>query len=95
VKVTDKDAFKGKVDCELWILPVNESELNPVGDERKEPNKDPFLPYPESGRSLLDFLPDIDLGGLFGFFGMFKKMIMYGCCGAIGLFFVAKSAGLV
>ena len=90
VRIMDKNDYKGKIECELWILPVNESELNPVGDERKEPNRDPFLPYPESGRSFLDFFPDINLGDLFGFFGMFKKMAMYGCCGCAGVFLVGK-----
>ena len=69
---------------------MNESELNPVGDERKEPNKDPFLPYPESGRSFLDFIPDIDLSGMFGFFGIIKMYLMYACCGCVASFLVAK-----
>ena len=95
VVVTDKGEMKGKIDCELWILPMNQSELNPVGEERKEPNKDPFLPYPESGRSLLDFFPDIDFGDMFGFFGMFKMYAMYGCCAMVGGYFVANKMGLV
>ena len=47
----------GSVTMELWILPVQDADMNPVGEERNEPNKEPFLEMPENGRSLADFMP--------------------------------------
>lgn len=46
----------GSVTMELWILPVNEADLNPVGEERNEPNKNPFLVLPEKGRDIMDVI---------------------------------------
>jgi len=46
----------GSITMELWILPVNEADLNPLGEERNEPNKNPFLVIPEKGRDMIDII---------------------------------------
>ena len=62
----------GKIFLEIWIIP--ECEVigsNVVGEERNDPNQNPFLPTPEEGRSMFDLMGllaglSFDLfGGLF------------------------------
>ncbi len=54
---------------------------NKVGEGRDEPNKDPFLEFPKSGRSLLDGLAFLGKIGDFlgGLYDKIFTMLKYGC----------------
>ncbi len=70
----DPGDSKGEMCISLNIIQKFEAEQDPVGEERNEPNKNPYLETPTAGRKIKDFLKGINLAFKFNFnlFGMFK-----------------------
>ncbi|KMZ89525.1 ferlin [Plasmodium vivax Brazil I] len=51
-----KNKVRGSVEVEACILPKAEAEVDPVGNGRDEPNKDPFLPPVMENRTYVDWV---------------------------------------
>ncbi|EUD66600.1 hypothetical protein C922_02921 [Plasmodium inui San Antonio 1] len=51
-----KNKVRGSVEVEACILPRAEAEVDPVGNGRDEPNKDPFLPPVTENRTYVDWV---------------------------------------
>ncbi|KNA02500.1 ferlin [Plasmodium vivax North Korean] len=51
-----KNKVRGSVEVEACILPKAEAEVDPVGNGRDEPNKDPFLPPVTENRTYVDWV---------------------------------------
>ncbi|ANQ05832.1 Uncharacterized protein PCOAH_00001550 [Plasmodium coatneyi] len=51
-----KNRVRGSVEVEACILPKAEAEVDPVGNGRDEPNKDPFLPPVTENRTYVDWV---------------------------------------
>ncbi|SBT74771.1 ferlin, putative [Plasmodium malariae] len=51
-----KNKIRGNVEIEASILPKSEAEVDPVGNGRDEPNKDPFLPPVTENRTYVDWI---------------------------------------
>lgn len=69
----------GKIYLEIWIIPECENlGTNVVGEERNDPNQNPFLSTPEEGRSMFD-LAGLLSGLSFDLFGgLFAKIVIAG-----------------
>ncbi|GAW78974.1 ferlin [Plasmodium gonderi] len=51
-----KNKVRGSVEIEASILPKSEAEIEPVGNGRDEPNRDPFLPPVTENRTYVDWV---------------------------------------
>ncbi|CDU19442.1 hypothetical protein YYC_00882 [Plasmodium yoelii 17X] len=51
-----KNKIRGNIEVEACILPKNEADVDPVGNGRDEPNKDPFLPAITENRTYVDWV---------------------------------------
>lgn len=49
--VSSSSELIGQIELEASLLSLDEAEDNPVGSGRTEPNRDPYLPFPQSGRT--------------------------------------------
>lgn len=51
-----KNKIRGNIEVEACILPKSEADVDPVGNGRDEPNKDPFLPPITENRTYVDWV---------------------------------------
>lgn len=67
----------GEIEVEMKILTFQEAETNPVGKGQEEPNKDPYLEKPTTGRELFNIMGLIkEIGeGIADFAGGFMFMV--------------------
>ena len=62
----------------MKIISAQEANSNPVGEGQEEPNKDPRLTQPATGRNLGALIAGSGLGAFFAWFnfGLIKKLLM-------------------
>jgi len=65
--------YRGTLYVSFEMIPMSVAELNPVGNARDEPNRDPILPEPAGRLNFASITGGLLFGGFFCLSGAIKE----------------------